>query len=164
MISPTNTVRITGADAAFERAIRSVLQQFPSWFVRAARVDHIEVTSRPEVRQQVAMMEHGSRTLYVSPGAGAILTKALGHELAHGIDDNFGNPHWFTSTPEWTRIHRNQPYFDIDKYREEPLEYFADCFTKYFLLGEEKLKITNPDEVRFITTWVIPTLQKEFGS
>jgi hypothetical protein len=35
--------------------------------------------------------------------------------------------------------------------------------TKIFLLGPDKLATTNPKEVQFITTFVFPTLQKEFG-
>jgi len=115
------------------------------------------------VKSQLAMYEHGSRILWIWPGLGSVLQKAIGHELAHGVDDNFGHPHYFTSVPEWRQIHRNQSHFDLPKYRDEPLEYFADMVTKLFLLGPARLNITNPAEVRFITTWVFPTLQKEFG-
>lgn len=139
------------------------LEAFPDWYVKAARLSRVEVTNRPDVRAQVAMYEHGSRCLYVYPGVGDLLLKAIGHELAHGADDNFGNPHWFSSTPEWAAIHAAQPYFDIEKYRDEPLEYFADMFVKLWLLGSEKLSTTNPQEVTFLTTWVIPTLQQEFS-
>jgi len=153
-----------GGSASLRTAIRTAILRYPSWFARGARLSKVIVTDRPDVRDQVAMYEHGTRHLYVSPDVGTLLQKAIGHELAHGCDDNFGRPHFFTSTPEWQRIHRAQPHFDIPKYRDEPLEYFADMVTKIFLLGPERLKTTNPAEVTFITTWVFPTLMKEFGN
>jgi len=156
-------IKIEGALPAFERLIRGALAKYPDWFVNAARVAKIVVSNRPEVKAQIAQMEHGTRILYVWPGVGDLLQKAIGHELAHGCDDNFGSPHYFTSTPEWIRIHRNQACFDLPKYREEPLEYFADMVTKLFLLGPTKLATTNPDEVKFITTFTWPLLMKEFS-
>ena len=157
-------MNIVGASPAFERQIRSAIERYPSWFVKAARLARVIVSSREDVKNQIAMYEHGTRDLYVYPGIGGLLQKAIGHELAHAVDDNFGLPHFFTSTPEWQLIHRNQSHFDIPKYRDEALEYFADCVTKLFMLGSTKLSMTNPAEVTFITTWVFPTLQKEFGS
>lgn len=154
---------IVGGLPAFQRALRSAVEKYPPWFVRAARIKRYIVSSRPDVQQQIAMYEHGTRDLYVYPGVGSLLQKAIGHELGHAVDDNFGLPHFFTSTPEWQKIHAEQPHFDIDKYRDEPLEYFADCVTKVFMLGPDKLRTTNPKEVTFITSWVLPTLQKEFA-
>ena len=156
-------IPIEGATVVFERLIRAALDRYPKWYVNAARVAKIVISNSPDVKANIAQMEHGSRILYVWPGIGDLLQKALGHELAHGCDDNFGSPHYFSSTPEWIRIHREQAYFDIDKYRDEPLEYLADMCTKLFLLGPQKLSITNPNEVTFISTWMFPTLMKEFS-
>lgn len=156
-------IPIKGATLKFERAIRDALSKYPEWFVRAARIDHIEVSNAPDVKAQIAVYEHGSRKLSVWPGVGSMLQKALGHELFHAVDDNFNNPHFFTSTPEWKKIHADAGHFDIGKYATEALEYFADMGTKLFLLGPAKLRTTNPMEVQFITSWVIPTLQKAFG-
>lgn len=158
------SIPIVGAPAALGAKIRVALSRYPSWFVRGARVRKIIVSNREDVKQQLAMMEHGTRDLYVWTDIGDILQKALGHELAHGCDDIFDRKHYFTSTPEWARIHRDQSHFDIPKYREEPLEYFADMVTKLFLLGPARLSMTNPAEVKFITSWVFPVLQKEFGN
>lgn len=157
-------VPILGGSSALQARIRSAITRYPPWFVRAARLARVIISDREDVKAQVAMYEHGTRDLYVWTGIGDLLQKAIGHELAHAVDDIFDNPHYFTSVPEWQRIHRNQAYFDIPKYRDEPLEYFADMFTKLFLLGPERLRTTNPAEVTFITTWVIPTLMKEFGN
>lgn len=155
-------IPIHGAPLTTERLIRAAVDRYPTWYVKAARVSKIVMSNRPDVREQIAMYEHGSRNLYVCPTVGDLLQKAMGHELAHGVDDNFGSPHYFTSTPEWRHIHQLQGYFDIPKYRDEALEYFADMVTKLFLVGPTKLAITNPLEVQFITSWVFPTLQKEF--
>jgi hypothetical protein len=154
---------VIGGTPVFERLIRSAIEKYPSWCVNAARISRVIVSNRPDIKSQIAMFEHGTRDLYVWPGVGDLLQKAIGHELGHAIDDNFGHPHFFTSTAEWLKIHAAQSYFDIDKYRDEPLEYFADCFTKLFLLGPQKFATTNPMETKFITSWVIPTLQKEFS-
>ena len=156
-------IPIEGASPVFEKLIRGVLARYPAWFVNAARIAKIVISTRPEVKAQIAQYHHESRILYVWPGIGDLLQKALGHELAHGCDDNFGSPHYFTSTPEWLRIHRDQAYFDLPKYAAEPLEYFADVFTKLFMLGSRKLSVTQPNEVTFLTTFVIPLLQKEFS-
>lgn len=153
---------IIGGTPEFQRAIRTAVRKYPDWFVRSARLSRIIISTREDVKQQIAMYEHGTRDFYVWPGVGDLLQKAVGHELAHACDDNFGKPHFFTSTPEWQRIHRNQSHFDIPKYRDEPLEYFADMVTKLFLLGPARLSTTNPAEVTFITSWVFPTLRKEF--
>ena len=155
-------IPIEGASPTFERLIRSALAAYPSWYLNAARISKIVISTRPEVKAQIAQYTHETRVMYVWPGIGAMLQKAIGHELAHGCDDNFESPHYFTSTPEWVRIHREQAYFDIPKYREEPLEYFADVFTKLFMIGAPKLAITQPNEVTYLTTFVIPILQKEF--
>jgi|FreactcultureFD7_1027221.scaffolds.fasta_scaffold00620_17 hypothetical protein len=154
---------IVGASPYLKRAISMALYRYPVWMVRAARISKIVVTDRPEIRDQIAQYEHGTRIMWVWSGVGDLLLKALGHELAHGVDDNFGSLHYFTSVPEWAAIHKNQPYFDIDKYRDEPLEYFADMVVKTLLLGSDKMATINPEETRFITTWVFPTLQKYFG-
>lgn len=151
------------SDTTTQRRIRLALDSFPSWYVKAARISGYEVTRRADVKDQIAMYEHGSRKIYVYDKVGDILRKAIGHELAHGCDDVFGNPHFFSSTPEWIRIHKNQGHFDIPKYSVEPLEYLADQIVKVFIYGPQKMALTNPDEVKFITTWVFPTLQREFG-
>ena len=156
-------IPISGGSAPFGRSVRGALAKFPGWFVKAARIAKIEITNRPDVVQQIAMFEHGSRVLFVSPGVGGLLQKALGHELFHAVDDNFNSPHFFTSTNEWRTIHQKAPYFDIQKYALEPLEYFADQGTKLFMMGAAKMMTTNPDETRFIAGWVLPTLQREFS-
>ena len=156
--------KYVGGSSALQAKVRAAIARYPAWFSRGARLSRVIISSRPDVREQVAMYEHGTRDLYVCPEVGDLLQKAIGHELAHGCDDNFGKPHFFTSTPEWQRIHREQSHFDIPKYRDQPLEYFADMVTKLFLLGPERMRTTNPAEVTFITSWVFPTLTKEFGS
>ena len=154
---------VVGGTPTLQHLVRVAVSRYPTWFVKAARISRYILTNRADVRDQIAMYEHGTRDLYVFVGIGDVLQKAIGHELAHGIDDNFGSPHFFTSTPEWKAIHTEQPYFDIPKYGEEPLEYFADCMTKLFLLGPAKMRTTQPKEVTFITTYVIPVLQEQFG-
>ena len=162
MHPPALDIPIASGNPTLQRLIRRALSMYPSWFVKAARIRRIIISNREDVKAQIAMYEHGTRDLYVWPGVGDMLQKAIGHELAHGVDDNFGAPHFFTGTAEWGLIHRNQSYFDIDKYRDEPLEYFADMVTKLFLLGPQKLEITNPQETKFVCSWVLPMLQKEF--
>lgn len=157
-------IPIIGGSLPAERNVRQCLGRYPTWFVRAARVSRIIFSNAPEVRDQIAMFEHGTRDLYMWQGVGVLMQKALGHELFHAVDDNFGADHFFTSTPEWIRIHREQSHFDIPKYGEQPLEYFADMGTKCFLLGPDKLRTTNPNEVTYITSFVFPTLQKEFDT
>ena len=156
-------IPVVGATPGLERAIRTTLASLPPWFVRAARVARIEVSNRPEVRAQIAQYAHGTRVLDVSPTVGDVLRKALYHELAHGIDDMGEEaPHYFTSTPEWSRIHAEQMYFDIPKYAEQPLEYFADQIAKFLMLGPDKHFTTHPKESTFIGTWVVPTLTQAF--
>lgn len=155
---------IVGGSPAIQRAIRAAFSRYPGWFTRAARIKRVVISTREDVKAQIAMYEHGSRDLFVWPGVGDLLQKAIGHELAHACDDLYDKLHYFTSTPEWQRIHAAQPHFDIPKYRDEPLEYFADMVTKIFMLGPVKLSTTNPNEVTFITSWFFPTLQKEFGA
>lgn len=161
-MSVASSVPVNGAAPAFARAIRQAMDRYPDFYVRGARLSQVLVTPREDVKQQIAMYEHGTRNLYVYPGVGSMLQKAMGHELAHACDDNFGFPHFFSSTPEWLKIHADATYFDIDKYRDEPLEYFADMLTKWFLLGPQKLATTNPNEVTFMSTFVLPALQKTF--
>lgn len=153
-------IPISGAHPKFERAIRAALAKFPSWFVSAAHLSKITISGAPEVREQVAMYRHGTRDLLISPGVGDVLTKAIGHELAHACDDREGMPHYFTGTAEWQKIHRNQSHFDIPKYAAEGLEYFADCVVKLLMLGPAKFQTTHPEEVAFITTWVFPELKE----
>lgn len=158
---------VRGGSPTFQRLVRGALDKYPSWLVRAARLSHVEVTNRADVRAQIAMYEHGSRVLYVWPGVGEMLLKAVGHELWHGADDRTGlsenHPHFFSMQPAWTLIHRDQPFFDIEKYEREPLEYFADQGVKLLLLGAPKLMTTNGREVNFFTSWVVPMLEQEFG-
>ena len=156
-------VSIVGATAAFERNVRGILASLPVWFVRAARLSRVEVTGDPKVREMIAVYDHEQRRLRVTPSVGAMLKKAVYHELWHGVDDNFGHPHVFSSMDEWIRLHRNQPYFDIPKYREQPLEYLADCGAKLFLMGRERLSVTHPHEVGFIEQVAFPPLMEAFG-
>jgi hypothetical protein len=122
------------------------------------------VSTREDVKRQIAVYEHGSRNVYVSPGIGGLLQKALGHEMAHGVDDIFGSPHYFAGTPEWQSIHRRQSNFDIQKYADEPLEFFADMVVKNLLIGRTKMSITNPDETNYIWTAVFPILAENFNA
>lgn len=155
---------IVEGSSSYARTIREVVGALPAWYVRAARVSRIEVSSAPEVRDQVAMYEHGSRRVRVAPGIGKdFLTRALAHELGHGCDDYSDHPHFFSSADAWQRIHAMQMSFDHPKYGVEALEYFADIFSKIILRGTTRLAVTNPYEVKFFSEWVIPTLQKEFG-
>jgi hypothetical protein len=121
------------------------------------------ISTREDVRAQIAMYEHGSREILISPGTGSLLLKAVGHELAHGVDDIFDVPHYFSSMSDWQTIHRNQAYFDIQKYADKPLEYFADMLAKFFLLGKDRLFTTNPSELNFICSKVLPILVVLFG-
>lgn len=153
-------IRVVGGNSDYERKIRIALGFYPTWLVQAARINYIEITSREDVREQVAMYEHDSRILYVYSSIGDLLLKAIGHELSHACDDIFGMYHYFSTTTKWQMIHRNQGFFDIQKYRDESLEYFADMMVKYFMLGEQRLFTTNPNEVNFIRNTVLPTLYK----
>lgn len=156
-------IPINSAAAGYERAIREVLESLPRWYVRAARVSRIEVSSAPEVRDQIAMYEHGSRRMRITPGVGkALLRRAISHELGHGCDDYLEQPHYFSGSDAWIKIHRIQSFFDHPKYAEQALEYFADMLSKVITQDVSRLAATNPYEVRFFTEWVIPTLQKEF--
>lgn len=153
-------IRVVGVSGAYERKIRTALEFYPFWVIQAARVNYIEITNREDVRKQVAMYEHGTRILYIHSKVGDLLLKAIGHELAHACDDIFGMNHYFSTMSKWLIIHRNQGFFDIQKYRDEPLEYFADMMVKFFIIGEQSLFTTNPNEVNFIRNTVLPTLYK----
>jgi hypothetical protein len=155
-------IEIRGADPTYERRIRVALAKYPPWYVAGARVSYIEVSRRPDVLAQVAIYEHGSRHILLAPGVGDLLLKAIGHELAHGVDDMNGHPHYFSSTAVWRDIHASQAYFDIPKYRDEPLEYFADMMVKLMLLGRDKVWTTNPHEANFICGTVLPVLVENF--
>lgn len=136
-------------------------KKIPSDLLRKARITSYKVSDRPEVVAQVAMFEHGTRILYIAPNVQrSLITKALLHETGHAIDDWLGVPHYFSSQTAWRTIHRNCSYFDIPKYRDEPLEYFSDVWAKYWLWGTDVLRVTKPDEVRFIELSVIPVLRK----
>ena len=155
-------IEVVGGNAALQKRIREAVARFPAWFVRAARVTRFEVSDSPEVRDQIAVYQHGSRVIYVWSKVGGLLQRAVGHEMGHAIDDNFDQPHAFSSQADWIQIHKNQSNFDLPKYAEIPLEYFADMVTKYFMYGPQKLSTTNPQEVVFISN-VFSILQEEFG-
>ena len=157
-------ITVIGGTHPFQRKIRATVALYPEWYVRGARVSRFEVSADPAVRDQIAMYRHGSRDVLVYPGVGDLLTKAIGHELAHGCDDNFDSPHCFSSSATWKDIHAKQQYFDLPKYRDSALEYFADMVVKTFLVGADKMRLTNPDEVRYIELVVFPILKKEFGA
>lgn len=163
MNATASSIEVIGGTTTFQRLVRGAIEKYPAWFVRSARISKVIITNRPDIREQIAAYEHGVRTLSVWPGVGDMLQKAIGHELAHAVDDNFDQPHFFTSTPEWQKIHKQASSFDLPKYEAEPLEYFADIVTKLFLLGPQRLQTTNPRETTFVTSWVFPLLQKEFG-
>lgn len=156
-------IEVSGGTPALQKRVREAVSRYPAWFVRAARVSRFEISDAPEVRDQLAVYQHGTRIVYVWSKIGGLLQKALGHELAHAIDDNFDQPHAFSGVSDWQQLHRNQSNFDIPKYGEIPLEYFADIVTKYFMYGPQKLSTTHPSEVVFINN-VFKILQEEFGS
>ena len=156
------SVEVVGGTAAMQKRIREAVARYPSWFVKAARVARFEVSDAPEVRDQIAVYQHGTRIVYVWSKIGALLQRAIGHELAHAIDDNFDQLHAFSNVSDWVQIHKNQSNFDLPKYGEIPLEYFADMVTKYFMYGPQKLSTTHPMEVVFINN-VFSILQEEFG-
>ncbi len=157
------TIPIVGAHPTFERRLRAVLARMPPMYLRAGRVTRLEASGAENVRKSIAVYSHGSRVVQVWPGVGDILDRALFHEWAHAVDDNFDQPHYFSATEEWMRIHRDQTNFDLQHYRDEALEYFADMMAKYFLIGPAKLGMTRPNEVTFIASWVLPTLENAFG-
>lgn len=158
---PAYTMAIHGANSTYERRIREALASFPDWYVTFANVSGVFVTNRRDVVQQIAMYEHQGRPLNVSPNVGGMLRKAIGHELAHGIDDSFGHPHAFSTLGTWLEIHRNQTYFDIAKYRDEPAEYFADALVKRMMLGYHSFRIQYPREAQFIDEYVLPLVRSE---
>lgn len=156
-------VRISGAKPEYERKIREILEELPAWYVRAASISKILVTSKPEVRSQIARYQHEYRSIEVAPRVGGLLRKALVHELAHGIDDRPGNPHFFSTRPEFVSAHQRQGNFPIQKYADEALEHFADVVAKAILWPPPKLRIYYPEEANFIYGTVFPKLESEFG-
>ena len=152
------------SNVALAKAVDASIRRCPPWLVKSARLDRVLVSSRPEIRAQQATFEHGSRTLYISDQIPqGLIERAVVHELAHAADDNFGSPHYFSSKWEWKRIHQQAQFFDIPKYAQESLEYFADMVAKYVLVGPVKLSISCSHEVQFVEQYVIPVLRKEFG-
>ena len=151
------------APTAYEKLIREAINRFPPWILSAAHVRDISVAGGEYMRQVLAMYEHGSRSIKVYSGLPRdLLVQAIGHEIMHAVDDNFDHPHIFSSQPNWLQLHRDRGYFTISKYREEPLEFFADIASKYFLLGRNRLQITHPEEVHFLETVVFPVLRENF--
>jgi hypothetical protein len=133
---------------------------YPKWFAQSARISSIQVTG--SVKDQIAQYETGTRKIYLIPNAGTMLMKAVGHELAHGADDNFGNLHYFSSNSMWTVIHKNGRHFDLPKYADEQSEYFADMLVKCLMFGVDRIAMTQPAEAAYIAKKVIPLLV-EFG-
>jgi hypothetical protein len=146
-----------------ERLVRKALDSVPDFVIKAARIARVESSTREDVVQQLAMFEHGSRKLFISPKIPTgIAVKAVIHEMGHAIDDNPQHPHYYSSSDAWGVIHRDQPYFDIPKYGAEPLEYFADCFAKYFVMSREANMIARPKETQYIEL-VLQDLEQRFG-
>lgn len=151
------------AAVTYEKSIREALRRFPPWILSAARVSSISVAGGEYMRQVLALYEHGSRSIKVYPGLSRdLLVRAIGHEIMHAVDDNFDHPHVFSYQPGWLQLHRDRGYFEIPKYRDEPLEFFADIASKYFLLGRDRLQITYPEEVYYLETSVFPILRENF--
>ena len=162
--STMSDITIVGGTPEYERRIRTALRVYPPWLIRAARLSGVIIDTSPEMASMLASYRHEDRSLHVYPNlASMMLTKAIGHELWHGADDNYLHPHFFSSKDVWTQIHRDQAYFDIPKYREQPLEYFADIGVKISIYGSERLKIRASREVLFFEQVVIPKLLESFG-
>lgn len=158
-------IRIVGAESRYERHLRGVLINLPSWYVSAARLSCIRVVRSPEVASQVAIYSHGSRDIKVAPGVGHLLERCLAHEIAHGIDDDAptGSAHRFSRSPEWMAVWKNATNFELPKYRDEPQEYFADMLSKYILSVSgsrtgNSLQHSHPREFQFILRHVVPVL------
>lgn len=161
-------IQIRGAGYRYEAHIRQVLSRLPAWYLEAARISRIGVSTAPKVVTQVAMYSHGSRDIQIAPGIGTMLERSLTHELAHGIDD--GAPalsaHRFSRSPGWMEAHRQAAGFELPKYRDEPQEYFADMLSKYILhaAGSQtgnSLQRSHPREYGYIVQEVVPVLKHE---
>ena len=93
---------VESAVLGYERLIHAILRQLPPHIRYAAQLGRVIVTSRLRSAGQLAAYEHGTRNLYVSPGISRPqLKKALYHEVAHALDDNFGVGHYFGESPHW---------------------------------------------------------------
>jgi hypothetical protein len=156
-----------GGTPAYRRRVVEAWQKFASrfpWYVATARVAALRVTNDPKVAAQVAMYQHDSRDLLLSPNVGNLLDRAVTHELAHGFDDWNGNPHRFSMTDDWVRLHKMQGVFEIPTYATDPREFFADVASKCILLGAERTGIQYPGETVYMTQVVFPRLQMEYAS
>lgn len=156
-------MKIEKAEPRYSASIVRTLQSLPYWYVQSARISKIVVDSDPSVRVQMAMYRHGTRDILVYPGIGSLLRRCLSHELAHGFDDAEpdGPAHRFSRTEEWSHIHKQQRQFEIQKYRDDPKEYFADMASKVVLLGETKVGLLYPLEVSYMLQRVFPVLVAE---
>lgn len=95
-----------------------VLKQLPPYLFRAARIQNIVISERPRASNEMAQYEHGTRNIYVLPGLNADqIRKAMFHEIAHAIDDNFGVGHYFGESPAWAylcqRLAPNLPTIEV---------------------------------------------------
>ena len=156
-----------GGRPEYRRQLVEAWQRFASqfpWYVATARVSAMRVVNDPKVAAQVAMYQHDSRDLLLSPNVGKLLDRALTHELAHGFDDWNGNPHRFSMSDEWVRLHKMQGVFEIPKYAADPREFFADVASKCVLMGAQRVGYQYPGETVYMTHVVFPCLQLEYAS
>lgn len=154
---------VLGASPPYEARIRAVLAAVPPWYLAAARIARVMISTAPEVASMTASFQHGSRDILLYPNVGDLLTRALVHELGHGVDDSGENVHRFSVTPGWIAVHRAQQFFDLPKYRSDPREYFADAIAKAIMLGTKRFSLSAPREAMFLATNVFPLLMAESG-
>jgi len=153
-------ISITGGSPDYHRAIRASLRWFPSWYVRASGVVSVEVNASEVVRKETAIYSHTSKAITLSPNLGVhTLRQALAHELAHGVDDQSdtrNHPHYFSASDVWLKLHAQQSSFDLEKQRNQPVEYFAAQLAKHVTMGSDRFRARYPEEYVFFSTWVVP--------
>lgn len=156
-------IEIVGAKPMYERTIRAILSEMPSWYMAAGRVSRLEVTTDPGVVSQIAMYRHGTRDVQMAPNVGANLRRSLFHEWAHALDDwneEYGNPHVFSATDEWLTIHKLQSVFEIPKYRTDMREHFADAVSQSILFPA-RYAMGFPREHGFVQRVVFPWVMSQ---
>jgi len=130
-----------------------VLKQLPPYLFRAARIQNIVISERPRASNEMAQYEHGTRNIYVLPGLNADqIRKAMFHEIAHAIDDNFSVGHYFGESPAWAHLCQqlapNLPTIEV----------FAEHMSQY-LQGERS---TIPPVVARFLAQALSYLERHF--
>lgn len=106
-----------------------ILTQLPPYIIKAARVSAIIVSERPRASNEMAQYEHGTRNIYVLPNLQPeMLKKAMYHEIAHALDDNFGVGHYFGESPAWATLSKqlNPEYPTIEMFAEHMGQHLQD--------------------------------------